>query len=129
MTLLLDAHAFYWTVRRESRLPDHVRTALQDAPRRFVSDVSAYEVALKVRLGKFPTATALRDRWTDALATLPAIALPMSTSHALLAGSLAWDHRDPFDRLLAAQAILEGLTLVTADAAFAGVPGLSVLRW
>ncbi|MFJ9317318.1 type II toxin-antitoxin system VapC family toxin [Pimelobacter simplex] len=129
MTLLLDTHAFYRTVRSTTPVPDHVRTALDEAPRRFVSDVSAYEVALKVRLGRFPAATALRDRWTEALTTLPAIALPMATSHALLAGSLDWEHRDPFDRLLAAQAILEGLTLVTADAAFGAVPGLSVLRW
>ncbi len=66
---------------------------------------------------------------TDALSALAALPLPMSTPHALLAGGVAWDHRDPFDRLLAAQVICDDLTLVTADRVFDDVPGLSVLRW
>lgn len=129
MTLLLDTHAFFWCVRRGARVPPHVVTALAGAPRRHVSDASAFEVSLKVRLGKFPAAGALCDQWSEALRALPAIALPVTTTHALLAGSLDWDHKDPFDRLLAAQALTEQLTLVTADNAFDTVPGLSVLRW
>ncbi|MDQ6526692.1 type II toxin-antitoxin system VapC family toxin [Nocardioides sp. LHD-245] len=129
MTLLLDTHAFYWCVRRGADIPSHVIEALHQAPRRLVSDISAFEVAFKVRLGKFPGAAGLRDRWAEALTQLPAIALPITTAHALRGGTLDWDHRDPFDRLLAAQALTEGLTLVTADAAFASVPGLSILRW
>ncbi|WP_181411022.1 type II toxin-antitoxin system VapC family toxin [Nocardioides humi] len=129
MSLLLDTHAFYWCVRRDSQVPEDVRTALQEAPRRVVSDVSAFEVSLKVRLGTFPGAVVLRDRWVEARAQLPALALPVTTTHALLAGSLDWDHRDPFDRLLAAQALSENLTLVTADEAFASLSGLSLLRW
>jgi PIN domain nuclease of toxin-antitoxin system len=129
VTLLLDTHAFFWSVRRGTSVPRAVAQALNNAPRRLVSDVSAFEVALKVRLGKFPEAAALRDQWKQALAALPALPLPVTTDHALLAGSLDWEHRDPFDRLLAAQAVTENLTLVTTDKAFASVPGLSILRW
>ncbi|GAA3661638.1 type II toxin-antitoxin system VapC family toxin [Nocardioides ginsengisoli] len=129
MTLLLDTRAFYWCLRRGVDVPAHVRLALEAAPRRYVSDASAYEVSLKVRLGKFPGARPLCERWSDALAALPAIALPVATPHALAAGAMEWDHKDPFDRLLAAQAITEGLTLVTADRAFASAPGVDILRW
>lgn len=129
MTVLLDTHTFYWVVRTGTDVPAHVVEALTSAPRRFVSDVSAFEVALKVRLGKWPEAAALGARWRDALAGLPALPLPLSTDHALLAGSLDWDHRDPFDRLLAAQAITEDLTVITADLAFEAAPGMKVVRW
>lgn len=129
MTLLLDTHIFYWCVRRGADVPTHVADALKEAPRRFVSDVSAFEVSLKVGLGKFAEAAPLRDNWASALARLPALALPVTTEPALLAGTLDWAHRDPFDRLLAAQALTDELTLVTADDAFSSVPGLSVLPW
>jgi len=56
-----------------------------------------------------------------------AIELSVSPSHALLAGRLAWDHRDPFDRMLAAQSMLEGVALVTSDSVFASLPGVHVL--
>ena len=129
MTLLLDTHAIYGCLRRGADVPAHVRVALEAAPRRYVSDASAYEVALEVRLGKFPGARALPERWRDALTALPAIALPVATTHAVVAGAMEWGHKDPFDRLLAAQALTEGLTLVTADRAFASAPGVDVLRW
>ena len=129
MTLLLDTHVFFWCVRRGTSVPPHVEEALRDAPRRFVSDVSAFEVSLKVGLGKFTGAAALRDNWSRALTRLPALPLPVTTEPALLAGALDWTHRDPFDRLLAAQALTQELTLVTADPAFSDVPGLAVMRW
>ncbi len=62
MTLLLDTHVLYRCVRRDTTVPSHIADALGSAPRRFVSDVSAYEVSLKVGLGRFPEAAALRDR-------------------------------------------------------------------
>lgn len=127
--LLLDTHVFYWCVARGRSVPGHVVTALEAAPRRYVSDASAFEMALKVRLGKFPPAAALRDQWAAAVARLPALPLPIDTRHALLGGSMEWEHKDPFDRLLAAQALAEDLTLVTADAAFDAAPGLPLLRW
>jgi PIN domain nuclease of toxin-antitoxin system len=58
-----------------------------------------------------------------------ASALPITVEHAVFAGSLRWTHRDPFDRLLVAQAMLEDATLVTVDSAIAGLPSLRVLTW
>lgn len=127
--VLLDTHAFYWCVARGATVPPHVIEALERAPRRFVSAGSAFEVALKVRLGKFPGAASLRDSWTEARTRLSALELPVTTEQALLAGTIDWDHRDPFDRLLAAQALDRGLTLVTADRAFDAVADLRVVRW
>ncbi len=129
MTLLLDTHVFFWCVRRGASVPTHVEEALRDAPRRFVSDVSAFEVSIKVGLGKFAEAVALRDNWSRAITQLPALPLPVTTEPALLAGTLDWSHRDPFDRLLAAQALTQDLTFVTADPAFNEVPDLTILRW
>ena len=71
----------------------------------------------------------LVDQWATAVAELGAHELVVSTEHAVLAGKLDWAHRDPFDRLLVAQAIVEDLTLVTADRAVLVAPGLAVLPW
>ena len=62
--------------------------------------------------------------YEENLAHFGADELPVTARHALAAGSLAWDHRDPFDRMLAAQSILESIPLVSADAAFSGLAGL-----
>ncbi|WP_203337447.1 type II toxin-antitoxin system VapC family toxin [Nocardioides limicola] len=127
--LLLDTHAFYWCVARGATVPAHVLTALESSPRRFVSAGSAFEVSLKVRLGKYTGAAALCGSWSEARGGLRALELAVTTDDALLAGTLDWDHKDPFDRLLAAQALNHELTLVTADPAFDGVADLAVLRW
>lgn len=63
------------------------------------------------------------------LAEIGAVALDLSTQAALLAGQLAWAHRDPFDRLLAAEAIEQNLVLVTTDSALLELPGLRTLSW
>lgn len=63
------------------------------------------------------------------LKRLGAEPLPITDDHALLAGRVDWDHRDPFDRMLAAQAMTESLTLVTKDAAFTSLPGIRTLWW
>ena len=93
-----------------------------------VSAVSAMEVATKVRLGKLETARHLVPTWSARVHDLRAHELPISTEHALLAGSLEWAHRDPFDRLLVAQGLVENVTLVTSDEQIGAVTGLR-LRW
>ena len=93
-----------------------------------VSAASAMEVATKVRLGKFQAASVLVETWATHVSSIGAADLPVSARHALLAGQLQWDHRDPFDRLLAAQALLDNLTLVTGDAQLLTLPGLRVMR-
>jgi PIN domain nuclease of toxin-antitoxin system len=82
-----------------------------------VSAASAWELAVKVRLGKLPEASRLTHRLAESLAEQDFKALPIDLEHARLGGLLPGPHRDPFDRLLAAQALIDDLVLVTNDAA------------
>lgn len=131
VSYLLDTHVIIWiagatgpTVKRS------VRSALEaEESSILVSAVSAFEIATKVRLGKLDSARAVHDRWDDTMNGLSGRELALDSRTARRAGELAWANRDPFDRLLAAQAISDGLTLVTADRSFDDVPGLSLLRW
>ncbi|HEY7549705.1 MAG TPA: type II toxin-antitoxin system VapC family toxin [Hyphomicrobiaceae bacterium] len=83
----------------------------------FVSAASAWELAVKVRLGKLPEASRLTHRLAESLAEQGFKSLPIGLEHGRLSGLLPGAHRDPFDRMLAAQALLEDLVLVTNDAA------------
>ena len=119
MTYLLDTHSFVWLLSSPDRMTESLRTELRStANRLLVSAVSAMEVATKVRLGKFDAAAPLVSTWDRRVDDIDAESLDLTTAHALHAGSMPWNHRDPFDRLLAAQAIVENVVLVTADSAF-----------
>lgn len=118
MTLLLDTHAFLWAVMEPRLLSAKVRRLLEDPTTgTVVSTASAWEIATKFRLGKLPGAAAIVADYRAAINGLQARPLAIQDNHALLAGSLSHDHRDPFDRLLVAQAEIEGLTLVSKDRA------------
>ena len=126
-SFLLDTHAFFWLLRTPDRIPKRTISALEDpANKIYVSAVVAFEIATKVRLGKFPQAQPLDQAFDARVSDIGASSLPLTVDHALAAGRFDWDHRDPFDRLLAAQAIVENLRLVTSDAAFQNLPGLRV---
>jgi PIN domain nuclease of toxin-antitoxin system len=114
-----------------ARAPGSTVDALlqRDDVRLVVSAASAFEISLKVRLGKLDMARPLVAGWAGALERMGAAELAVTTEHALEAGSLEWAHRDPFDRLLAAQARTERLTLVTADRAMLTAPGIDLLPW
>jgi PIN domain nuclease of toxin-antitoxin system len=125
--LLLDTHVLLWSLYEPARLSDPARTAIENMENvRLVSAATAWELSTKVRLGKLDMARGLFDSYHDHLATFRATELMISSKHALLAGSFAQTHRDPFDRLLAAQALLEGVPLVTADSALSQFP-ISIL--
>lgn len=126
---LLDTHVLLWLIGDPKRVPTKVRRRLaeRDTPL-LVSSVSAMEVATKTRLGKLPD-VGLVEAWSRRVADIGATELDLTSSHAITAGTMAWAHRDPFDRLLAAQAIHEGAVLVTVDAIFTGLPAPSVLTW
>ncbi len=128
MKLLLDTHILWWVLSDSARLPARVRAAVGD-PRSILlcSSVTPWEIAMKHRAGKFPEAAALVVSFAEQLARLGALELPVSSRHGLLAGRLEWEHRDPFDRMLAAQSILEGARLVTSDRAFSTLPGVDIL--
>jgi PIN domain nuclease of toxin-antitoxin system len=120
MRLLLDTHAFLWAVLEPGKLSRKVRARLEStATIIVVSSASAWEIATKYRLGKLPGAAILVAGYAQAIAGLQAEELTISSAHALKAGSWKASHRDPFDRLLAAQADLEALPLVTNDPAMA----------
>ena len=105
-----------------------MRTKLDsDRANIFVSAATAWELATKQRLGKLRLPPVIQDAFEQEIAAEGWNLLPIDIRAAWVAGSLSWDHRDPFDRVLAAQAMNEGFTLISRDPAFASLPGLKVL--
>lgn len=123
MRLLLDTHALLWWQTDDGRLSDCARSSIADeANQVFVSAASAWEIATKQRLGKLDDAPQAAARFAELVAADGFAHLPMTHLHCLRAGGYAVDHRDPFDRMLAAQPEIERLTLVTRDPALAWFP-------
>jgi PIN domain nuclease of toxin-antitoxin system len=119
MTVLLDSHTFFWWVTDNPRLSRRAHAAIENGAVH-VSAVVAWEISAKVRTGKWPDASLLWERFFDVMERDNFSPLPLTLEHAHWAGSLEWSHRDPFDRMLAAQAQIEKLALVTADPVFRG---------
>jgi PIN domain nuclease of toxin-antitoxin system len=118
--LLLDTHVVFWSLLDGAKLPDRIRRAiLTDAEASFVSAVSGWEIAIKVKIGKWPEATVLLPDLSAKIVVAGFELLPITVAQAERAGSLDLVHRDPFDRLLAAQALDHDLTVATVDPAFA----------
>ncbi|OAN51833.1 MULTISPECIES: type II toxin-antitoxin system VapC family toxin [unclassified Sphingobium] len=123
MRLLLDTHVLIWWWTDRSLLPDTIDQMIESgADRIFVSSVNAWEIATKARLGKLPQLLPYLDRYEAAVLDADFKPLNLTMAHGLRAGAYDAPHRDPFDRMLAAQAELEGLTLLTRDPAFAAFP-------
>jgi PIN domain nuclease of toxin-antitoxin system len=123
MKLLLDTCTFLWTLTGASTLPSRISDLVRDADNEvFLSAASAWEIALKHAAGKL-TLPDHPDRCIPALRTARGIAtLPIDEESALHASRLPWLHRDPFDRLLVAQAIVHGMTILTPDPIVARYP-------
>ena len=117
--ILLDSHALFWFIRGNVRLSQSARKAIEaiDAAVH-VSAVTAWEIANKFRTGKWPEAEILANDLAGIMSTRGFEPLPLSLEHARHAGLLRGHHRDPFDRMLAAQAEIDDIPLVTADPAF-----------
>ena len=116
MRVLLDTHALLWAVFRKDLLSVRARQLIQSQRNEiFVSAASAWEIATKYRLGKLPKAQALVDDFVPAIQSAGYVTLPISLEHALRAGHFAFEHKDPFDRMLAAQALHEDLALISND--------------
>jgi PIN domain nuclease of toxin-antitoxin system len=114
--LLLDTHSLLWFVANDAALSAVARDLIEAADEVFVSVASAWETAIKVQLGKLtldaPTAEAFFDEQMRANGFTY---LPIAPTHVFRAAGLPLHHRDPFDRLLIAQALAEGLLLVTRE--------------
>ena len=129
ITHLVDTHVLLWLLSDPGRIDADVLSALADPNNPLVvSAASGLKLATKVRTGKLDAA-ALTSTLGRRLEEIGAVSLAISMEHALYAGSLAWSHRDPFDRLLVAQATLESATLVTVDAAMRQLPVPRILTW
>lgn len=115
MRLLLDTNVLIWWLAESPRLRKETRDAITAEPEVIVSAVSALEIAVKSAIGKVRVPGDLEVQIVEQAMT----ELPVTVRHGLAVGQLPMHHRDPFDRLLIAQAQCEGLTIITADRAFA----------
>ena len=116
MRLLLDTHVFLWAAAEPERIAPTVRALITDGANEvFVSAAVAWEIAIKHALGKLTLPIAPAVYVPARLATLGFIELPISAAHALAISGLPNHHNDPFDRIMIAQAQVEGMTFVSAD--------------
>jgi len=119
MRLLLDTHTLLWWLAGDPQLTLVARTAIGDeANEVFVSAASAWEVTTKHRLGKLPGAGSLAVDFAREIRAQGFAALPITLEHGQVAGALPGDHRDPFDRMLAAQAREEKMAIVSNETVF-----------
>lgn len=111
MSLLIDTHVVLWGLAGDPALSDEMLDRLRHDPEVYLSPVSVWEIAIKQSLGKLKGPVDLANRVCE----MGFRDLPIANAHAIMAGRLPAHHRDPFDRMLVAQATVEGLTLVTRD--------------
>lgn len=122
--LLLDTHTFLWWTADAKELSSRARKAIGAADSEcWLSVASVWELSIKISLGKLQLAQPLHRFVPEQLAANRIRLLPLERNHAARVADLPWHHRDPFDRLLVAQAAVEGLMLVTADKALSAYGG------
>ena len=119
MKLLLDTHALLWFLADDPRLSATAKTAIEDpANERWLSPISLLEIALKNRLGKLPLPEPFGTMFPADLAAEDIHLFPLEPQHIEPLTTLPLHHKDPFDRLIAATALVESLRLVSVDPAF-----------
>jgi PIN domain nuclease of toxin-antitoxin system len=118
--VLIDTHIFFWWTVGDNRLRSAYRTIIADSNSEvFVSSVTAWEISIKFNLGKWPEASPLLPDIQGHVDAFGFTSLPLTLLQAERAGSLPLIHRDPFDRMLAAQALDLDIQLMTEDTAIA----------
>ncbi len=119
MTLLVDSHVLLWAAIDDPRLKGVVRAAFVDPENLLlVSAATLWEIGIKHALGKLPLPVSARDFFAREIATRGYVVLDVKRAHAERAAELPYvdrDHRDPFDRMLVAQALVEGVSMLTGD--------------
>ncbi|MCV7191200.1 type II toxin-antitoxin system VapC family toxin [Mycolicibacterium brumae] len=114
-SILLDTNALLWLVKSPELVAQPALEAIGNpANELYVSAASAWEISIKTRLGRFD-GSGILSGWSDTLAAMAAQDLAMDSADATLAGQLNWNHRDPFDRMIVAQATRRGLAIATSD--------------
>ncbi|MEE6177229.1 type II toxin-antitoxin system VapC family toxin [Mycobacterium sp. 050134] len=115
MNVLLDTHTLLWLVSTPSDVDTSALAIISDPNTSvWVTAASAWEIAIKTRLGRLD-GEALLSAWSDIIADMSTAELPIDSADAILAGRLPWDHKDPFDRVIVAQALRRNLTIATRD--------------
>lgn len=130
--VLLDTHMWVWSMTADARLSPAATAAMEQAETVSISAISLFEIGQKVRLGKWPEMEPFLDRLIGLADEQGGRLLELSPETSLLAATLEWAHRDPFDRIIGATAIIKGLTLISADAVFDTLtvdPGLPGRVW
>ncbi len=123
MKLLLDTHVFIWWANEPEKLSENVLTACQDSSNTLILSVaSIWEMQIKMQLGKLKISRPIEDLVRTQQQGNGLQVLSIELAHVLGLGSLPSQHKDPFDRLLIAQAQAEGATLVSVDSVFSGYP-------
>ena len=120
--MLLDTHVFLWLQTEPERLGDRLALVEDNATTLLLSPASSWEMAIKYALGRLPLPEPPERYVPTRMRAIGAEALPIEHHHALAVASLPPLHRDPFDRLLVAQAIVAGAAILTADPAVAQYP-------
>jgi PIN domain nuclease of toxin-antitoxin system len=119
MRLLLDTHTLLWFALNDPHLSAMARAAIMDpANEKWVSPASYWEVAIKISTGKYTLAVPYEDFWRNAIDANGFQYLHILPRHTALLTTMPYHHRDPFDRLIIAQALAEGMTVVCADSIF-----------
>ncbi len=116
MRILLDTHLFLWSIKDDRRLPKEAKSKILNATDVYVSSASIWEICIKIKIGKLDIGDVAIPAIVEAISQSGFCELPITAIHAAAVFKLADIHRDPFDRILIAQAISEPLTLLTADA-------------
>jgi PIN domain nuclease of toxin-antitoxin system len=119
--ILLDTHAWAWSLQESVRLGPSARDAIAAAENRFVSPISLYEIGQKVRLGRWPEMAPFLPRLARLAVEQGNRMAALTADVCLAAATLNWSHRDPFDRIIAATCLAEGLMLVSGDSVFDGL--------
>lgn len=122
--VLIDTHTFAWITSEPDRLSPLARQMIETVDDVFASVVSLYEIAQKVRLGKWPEMASTVMSLNEEARAIGVGLIPVIGPTSLQAGLLDWSHRDPFDRIIAATALAMGLVLISTDRAFDSLPDL-----
>lgn len=123
MRVLLDTHPLLWFLLDDSRLSRNARSTIVDRGNDLlISPVSYWEIAIKISLGKYALEEDFAAFWEREIADNHWTILPITVTHASVVATLPFHHRDPFDRLIVAQAVVEQMPVVSSDAALDAYP-------